>query len=141
MLSESAKKHKKNWCELCLDLKWHDSPLDIHHHHYRTYGRENKKDVATLCRDCHIAIELENEKLGSPLSKYQAYYNVLKRLRSPKFVTIYELDIDPEQVIKILQEKGFVDCQITPTSLGIKSGIIKPTDGGFLVRKSQTINK
>lgn len=34
-------------------------PLDVHHLHYRTLGRESLKDVSVLCRRHHEEIERE----------------------------------------------------------------------------------
>lgn len=134
----SAHDHKKNYCELCLDLRWHDIPLDIHHHHYLTVGNEQPHDVVTLCRNCHIAVKREAERCDN----IEAFKIVKARLTNPKFVTIFELGVEPEQVIKVLVELNFIEIgpnKITPTPLGIDIGIIKPVEGGFLVRKEPRV--
>ena len=46
-----------NRCEQCGATK----SLQVHHKHYRTLGRERKKDVEVLCVHCHQA---EHEKDG-----------------------------------------------------------------------------
>jgi len=93
--------------------------------------------VVTLCRNCHISIEREAKKLNTT-TKYEAFQIVKTRLTSPKFVTIFEMDVEPSQALEVLVKLGLVETtpnKITPTTLGIQSGIIKPTEGGFLIRK------
>lgn len=43
-------RRRGNRCERCGCA---DSPLELHHNHYKTMGRERLKDVALLCRPCH----------------------------------------------------------------------------------------
>jgi len=46
-----VRKRARGKCERCgLGL-----PLDLHHLHYRTVGRETPADLLALCRDCHDA--------------------------------------------------------------------------------------
>lgn len=37
-------------CERCFRT---DCSLDLHHKHYKTFGRERQKDVELVCRECH----------------------------------------------------------------------------------------
>jgi hypothetical protein len=49
-------------CEMCCAS---EKPLDLHHHHYRTFGRERQKDVAVLCRECHRLADAERRMRGA----------------------------------------------------------------------------
>lgn len=67
-----------------------------------------------------------------------------KKLDKPKIVTVCELDLEPDEVIVLLAKLGLIECRptsITPTQLGLDSGIIVPSDGGFGVRLLQTIDR
>ena len=44
-------RRRGNKCETCKCETCH---LDLHHKHYKTFGRERQKDVKLLCRDCHV---------------------------------------------------------------------------------------
>ena len=39
---------------------------DLHHRHYRTWGREEPKDVMLVCRYCHQLIEYLRAPDGRP---------------------------------------------------------------------------
>ena len=39
-----------------IDDNHYVSSLDVHHMHYLTLGREKRKDVLILCRNCHTQI-------------------------------------------------------------------------------------
>jgi len=40
-------------------------PLDLHHLHYQTFGRERHKDVQLVCRPCHEIEDKERRKRGT----------------------------------------------------------------------------
>jgi 5-methylcytosine-specific restriction endonuclease McrA len=44
-----VRRRSKGHCEDCEQRK----PLEFHHKHYRSVGRELPEDIAHLCRDCH----------------------------------------------------------------------------------------
>lgn len=54
-LRKSVIKDQGGQCKTCPATA-EDYPLDLHHRHYDTFGKERKKDVVILCRMCHDAI-------------------------------------------------------------------------------------
>jgi len=57
-LKRKVAKRRGKACERCKNA---DCPLDLHHMHYQTFGKERQKDVQLLCRECH-AIEDKSRK-------------------------------------------------------------------------------
>lgn len=49
-------KCERCFCESC--------PLDLHHKHYMTFGKERQKDVELLCRECHREADKERALRG-----------------------------------------------------------------------------
>jgi len=45
----AVKKRAAGVCESCGERK----PLELHHLHYETEGREQPEDLAAYCRTCH----------------------------------------------------------------------------------------
>ena len=60
-LKQKVLKRRGHKCEQCQSS---DKPLDLHHQHYRTFGRERQKDVLLLCRECHHREDVERKKRG-----------------------------------------------------------------------------
>lgn len=60
-LKQKVIKRRGSKCERCQAA---DLPLDLHHEHYKTFGRERQKDVVLLCRACHIVKDIERKKRG-----------------------------------------------------------------------------
>ena len=57
-------------CEMCLKS---GQQLDLHHKHYKTFGRERQKDVQLLCRPCHKIADQERAlrgRISSALSRF-----------------------------------------------------------------------
>ncbi len=54
---------KRRGCK-CERCERSDCGLDLHHKHYRTFGRERQKDVTLLCRPCHRIEDAERKKRG-----------------------------------------------------------------------------
>jgi len=63
-------------CEVC----GRRAPLDLHHLHYRTIGREEAGDLQARCRECHRAahVGLAGEWWNDPEEK-EAYYETFYR--------------------------------------------------------------
>lgn len=60
-LKQKVVKRRGRKCERCHAA---GLPLDLHHEHYRTFGRERQKDVVLLCRGCHRAKDFERKRRG-----------------------------------------------------------------------------
>ena len=60
-LKRKAVKRRGSRCERCGCC---DAPLDMHHLHYKTFGKERQKDVRLLCRPCHHIEDAERKKKG-----------------------------------------------------------------------------
>lgn len=52
--SEKSRQFRKETgkCEMCGSMK----KLQCHHLHYRTLGREKRKDIQVLCHTCHMKV-------------------------------------------------------------------------------------
>lgn len=50
---KAKRKRKQRQCGYRCEICGSDGPLDIHHKHYRTVGRESLSDLMCLCRHCH----------------------------------------------------------------------------------------
>ena len=69
-LTKSQMEHKKRLrvqllseCDdKCTRCKQGAFFLDMHHRHYRTWGKEKAEDVAMLCRDCHGEIHARSKR-------------------------------------------------------------------------------
>lgn len=56
VIARRGRKCEKCGCE--------DKPIEMHHKHYQTFGRERQKDVLLVCRDCHRTEDVERKKQG-----------------------------------------------------------------------------
>lgn len=45
-------------CERCGRRRW----LNVHHRHYRTFGREGMEDLEVVCQECHKTADAERRK-------------------------------------------------------------------------------
>lgn len=60
-LKQKVAKRRGHKCERC---KSSDKPLDLHHEHYKNFGKERQKDVLLLCRECHHEKDAERKRRG-----------------------------------------------------------------------------
>ena len=60
-LKRKVIKRRGKKCERCCK---EGGPLDLHHLHYRTFGRERQKDVQLLCRPCHEVEDKSRKERG-----------------------------------------------------------------------------
>jgi hypothetical protein len=60
-LKQKVIKRRGHQCERCANTQ---CALDLHHEHYRTFGRERQKDVRLLCRPCHRIEDSLRKKRG-----------------------------------------------------------------------------
>jgi 5-methylcytosine-specific restriction endonuclease McrA len=57
-LRRTVRVRRGNRCEAC-GATAAEKPLELHHRHYDTLGRERPEDVRLLCVDCHRAADAE----------------------------------------------------------------------------------
>ena len=60
-LKRKVVKRRGKVCERCKNA---DCSLDLHHMHYRTFGKERQKDVQLLCRECHKIEDMCRKQRG-----------------------------------------------------------------------------
>ncbi len=65
-------------CELCGKSVL-ESPLEVHHLHYITFGHESASDLLALCSDCH-AVADQIRVIVSQQRRYFRAYARMKRL-------------------------------------------------------------
>ena len=60
-LKKKVIKRRGYQCEKCHAVSVR---LDLHHEHYKTFGKERQKDVVLLCRNCHKVEDLKRKIRG-----------------------------------------------------------------------------
>lgn len=58
-LKAAVSKRRGNRCECCGVVSL---PLDLHHKHYETLGRERHRDVELLCHKCHDVADAKRKR-------------------------------------------------------------------------------
>lgn len=58
-----------NQCQMCGVRRSPFSPLQIHHYHYATLGRERVSDLVALCVPCHKIAD--KERITHPHKRYK----------------------------------------------------------------------
>lgn len=57
----------RHTCQFCGSRGTQRNPLEIHHFHYRTLGKENPwTDLITLCDSCHQGVTRMMNRVVSP---------------------------------------------------------------------------
>jgi hypothetical protein len=98
-------------CEPCGK---EDVPLDLHHLHYKTFGRERQKDVRLCCRECHQTEDAERKIRGDAR-------RIWARLR----------------IDEAWEDGDFTDAEVSAL---IRGGVIDPEDSHGLAALGHVID-
>ena len=113
VIARRGKKCEKCGCE--------DRPIDMHHKHYRTFGRERQKDVLLVCRDCHRTEDVERKKQGDA-RRLMARIN-----RGEPGATEFDLNEISDAELWVLMRGGIVDIN-TDDGIQYLGGMIRGWD-------------
>lgn len=65
------------WCEWCVNAE----AVEVHHLHYRRFGREDDDDLMAVCRLCHEVMDAHRKRFGWWMRRQYGYfwYNFVNR--------------------------------------------------------------
>jgi hypothetical protein len=91
-LKRKVIKRRGHKCERCDQS---ECCLDLHHKHYKTFGKERQKDVMLLCRPCHRIEDADRKRLGDAA---RAWYRLCGEFGG---------DVSANE-IKLLEDVGYI---------------------------------
>ena len=130
-LKSKVIKRRGKMCERCRNVS---CSLDLHHLHYRTFGKERQKDVQLLCRDCH-RIEDKSRKQRGDARRIKALLHRNDQWWEGEFTDAQVCAMIRGGVLGVHDIGHVIDCWDEDDSLGNKSEFVSPC------RKYRTQNR